>query len=164
MRTVSRALCALALTATTSLLVACGSSAPPAASPPAHAEPPGEAGLETWERNHPEASRELGDWVKAHPEAAHLFFDWDGHHPHKSKEFVAWTLAHPGDDIDVFVLSHPKWEYFDKINETHRPAAQSFMAWCRHHPKAAEALMHHERGLEWAGHHLYKAYWSMETK
>lgn len=125
----------------------------------AFAEP---KGIDQWSKNHPEASRELGDWVKAHPEAAQKFFEWDGHHPERSKEFVTWAITHPGDNVDVFVLAHPKWEYFDAIMEHHRPAAESFVAWARKHAKAAEALMSHPKGLEWAGHHLYKEHWQME--
>lgn len=120
------------------------------------------AGLEQWERNHPEASRELGVWVRNHPEAAERFFTWDGRHPERSREFVTWTISHPADNIDVFVLSHRGWPVFDQIMEHHRPAAEGFMAWCRRHPRAAEALMSHPRGLEWAGHHLYQEHWRME--
>ena len=119
-------------------------------------------GLEQWQKNHPEASRELGEWVKAHPEAAQLFFEWDGHHPERSKEFVTWAINHPADNIDVFVLSHKGWPYFDKIMENHRPAAEAFMAWARKHKEAAEGLMRHSKGLEWAGHHLYADYWHLE--
>jgi len=125
----------------------------------AMAEP---AGLTMWSRNHPQASRELGLWVKGHPEAAERFFTWDGHHPERSKEFVTWTIAHPGDTIDVFVMERRGWPVFDEIMERHRPAAEAFMAWCRRHPRAAEALMNHPRGLEWAGHHLYRDSWRLE--
>jgi len=121
-----------------------------------------EAGMEVWDRNHPEAAKELGEWVKHHPEAARLFFEWDGHHTGRAKDFVTWAITHPGDNIDVFVLAHPGWERFDKIMEHHRPAAEAFIAWCRKHPKAAEALMNHPRGLEWAGNHLYKEHWDLE--
>ena len=124
---------------------------------------PAAEGLESWSARHPEASRELGEWVRAHPRAAHLFFDWDGHHPERSKEFVTWTLEHPGLDIDAFAFTHLNWETFDQINEKHRPAAQAFMKWVRRHPAAAESLMSHPRGLEWAGHHLYQDAWRMET-
>lgn len=126
----------------------------------ARAEPPG---LKMWQRNHPEASRELGDWVRNHPAAAERFFTWDGRHPARSKEFVTWTILHPGENIDVFVLSHRGWPIFDEIMERHRPGAEAFMAWARRHPRAAEALMNHPRGLEWAGHHLYREYWHLET-
>ena len=123
-----------------------------------------EAGIETWSQNHPAASQELGVWVRSHPQAAALFFEWDGHHPERSKEFVAWTIGHPAQPIDGFVASHPGWQYFDKISEQHRPAAETFMAWCRRFPRPAEALMNHPGGLQWAGNHLYAADWHMETK
>jgi len=123
---------------------------------------PPPAGIERWNHNHPEAAQELGEWVKNHPEAAAQFFEWDGHHPERSREFVTWTIRHPGDNIDVFVMSHRGWPYFDVIMEKHRPAAEAFMGWCRRRPRAAEALMMHPRGLEWAGNHLLKEYWHLE--
>ncbi len=118
--------------------------------------------IEVWAGNHPEASQELGAWVGNHPEAAALFFEWDGHHSERAHQFVTWTISNPGAPIEAFTQTHPGWEYFDRINETHRPAAQAFMAWCRRHPAAAEALMSHPGGLTWAGHHLYSDRWHME--
>jgi len=112
-------------------------------------------GIEMWERNHPEASRELGLWVKNHAVAARQFFAWDAHHPVRSHEFVTWSISHPGEGIKVFAMTHPHWEYFEDIALNHVPAANTFMAWCRRHPEAAEALMNHQSGLDWAGHHLY---------
>jgi hypothetical protein len=134
----------------------CAASTPPPANP-------GPAGIEQWEHNHPEAARELGTWVQEHPDAAAKFFEWDGHHHEKATEFVLWTIANPGANIDAFVVSHPGWQYFDKIMESHRPAAEIFMTWARHHGPAAQALMNHPGGLDWAGHHLYAASWHMET-
>ena len=120
-------------------------------------------GMEMWSRNHPDASRELGEWVKRHPEAAHLFFDWDGHHHEQAKHFVTWTIKHPNQGIDDFALEHGgKWDEFDAITTSHRPAAMEFMNWCRQRPDAAEALMNHPGGLEWAGHHLYQDAWMMK--
>jgi hypothetical protein len=119
-------------------------------------------GIERWNFNHPEAARELGEWVKNHPEAAARFFEWDGNHPMRSKEFVTWTILHPAENIDAFVVTHRGWPLFNVIMEKHRPAAESFMAWCRRHPRAAEALMMHSRGLQWAGNHLLKEFWSLE--
>jgi hypothetical protein len=118
--------------------------------------------IEQWAGNHPEASRELGVWVQTHPEAAALFFEWDGHHPERSHEFVTWTIQHPAQPIETFVVMHPGWQYFDRIMEQHRPAAEAFMAWCRRHPPAAERLMSHPGGLIWAGRHLYADSWHME--
>lgn len=153
--------------ASSSLLfaVACGGSAPPPASPhePPHAqaapgrEAPGEEAIEQWDKRHPEAARELGAWVKAHPEAAELFFEWDAHNTARAHELVTWAIRHPGDNIDVFVMEHRGWEYFDKIMEHHRPAAEAFLGWARRHGQAAEALMSHPGGLGWAGDHLYAA-------
>jgi hypothetical protein len=123
-----------------------------------------EAGIEVWSQNHPEASQELGQWVRVHPQAAALFFEWDGHHTERAHEFVTWTIMHPAETLEVFVAAHPGWPVFDRIMETHRPAAMEFMMWSRRHPQAAESLMNHPGGLQWAGHHLYAADWHMETK
>jgi hypothetical protein len=126
-------------------------------------QPRGEASIESWSNHHPEASEELGQWVRAHPAAAQRFFEWDSHHPERAHEFVTWTIYHPGQPIDAFVATHPGWPIFDDIAVHHRPAADSFMAWCRRHPQAAEALMSHPGGLHWAGNHLYASYWRMES-
>ena len=123
------------------------------------AEPPG---LERWSENHPQASRELGEWVREHPQAARIFFEWDGTHPERSKEFVTWAIAHPAQPIATFIATHPGWPRFDELASSHRPAANAFMGWCRRHPPAAEALMHHPGGLRWAGDHLYAEYWHLE--
>ena len=125
----------------------------------AHAEP---RGLEAWQRHHPEASRELGDWVRAHPAAAERFFTWDGRHPARAKAFVTWAIAYPRLGIDAFVLEHRGWPIFDEIALHHRPGAEAFLAWTRRHPRAAEALMNHPGGLEWAGKHLYADAWHLE--
>jgi hypothetical protein len=145
-----------------SMLVICGcaASVPP---PSAISMPAREAAIERWADNHPEAASDLGNWVKTHAQAARKFFEWDSTHPDRSKMFVTWAITHPGEGIDVFAAQHPGWQYFDEIMERHRPAAQSFIAWCRHHPRAAEALMSHPGGLQWAGNHLYKAYWEMKA-
>lgn len=132
--------------------------------PPAVAMPSREAAIESWADNHPEASTELGNWVKNHPQAARKFFEWDSTHPERSKQFVTWAITHPGEGIEVFVTQHPGWPIFDEIMEQHRPAAQAFIAWSRHHPQAAEALMNHPGGLHWAGNHLYKSYWEMKAR
>jgi hypothetical protein len=131
--------------------------------PPAVAIPPREAAIERWADNHPEAASDLGNWVKNHPQAARKFFEWDSTHPDRSKLFVIWAITHPVEEIDVFVEQHHGWQYFDEIMERHRPAAQTFIAWCRKHPRAAEALMNHPGGLQWAGNHLYRAYWEMKA-
>lgn len=123
--------------------------------PAAHAQP----GLEGWERAHPEASRELGAWVRQHPDAARVFFDWDAAHPERAHEFVTWTITHRGEGIRAFADTHRGWGQFDLIMRDHQPAANAFMGWSRHHPEAAEALMNHPGGLNWAGHHLYASNW-----
>jgi hypothetical protein len=159
---------AVGLASCLTLLFACGGSSsnspPPSAPGPTHTsgadarrEPAGERSIEEWDRSHPDAARELGAWVRAHPEAAELFFEWDAHHPEATRAFVTWAIRHPGDSIDVFVLEHPRWDYFDRISEQHRPAAEAFIVWARRHAQAAEALANHPRGLEWAGDHLYAA-------
>jgi hypothetical protein len=121
------------------------------------------AGMEVWSDNHPAASQELGTWVQTHPDAAARFFEWDGHHPDRAHEFVTWTIVHPAQPIEGFVVTHRGWQYFDQIVLSHRPGADAFMAWCRRHPQAAEALMNHPGGLNWAGHHLYASSWHMEN-
>jgi hypothetical protein len=128
----------------------------------AHSPPPASASIDRWADNHLQASQELGEWVRNHPDGAARFFEWDGHNPERSKEFVTWTLVHPSENIDAFVVTHRGWPVFDQIMERHRPAAETFMGWARRHPQAAESLMNHPRGLEWAGHHLYATYWHME--
>jgi hypothetical protein len=110
--------------------------------------------IATWNSNHPEAARGLCVWVHGHPQASHQFFEWDASHPERSQEFVNWTLAHPGEGIDAFVEGHPNWPEFNRINESHRPAAQAFMEWVRQYPEAAQRLMTHSGGLAWAGNHL----------
>jgi len=129
------------------------SPAPPPAVAPA---PPVPVPLERWAEVHPQASRELGDWARAHPQAARRLFEWDGHHPEKAHEFVTWTITHPTEGIGVFATTHRGWPFFDEFMMKHRPAAETFMAWCRRHPAAADALMHHPRALQWAGHNLYR--------
>ncbi len=141
--------------------IACATPRP--VPPPAPMQSGAEVGMEMWAQNHPEASRELGEWVKRHPNAAHLFFDWDGHHHDRAKHFVTWTIKHPNQNLDDFALEHSeRWEYLDQIMASHRPAANEFMNWCRQHHEAAEALMNHPGGLEWAGHHLYQDAWMMK--
>ena len=124
----------------------------------------GPPALEKWAENHPDASKALGLWVKAHPEAAAKFFEWDGHHPDRSREFVIWSIEHPDTRVDVYIRAHSGEARLDEIMKDHEPAAQEFIVWSRKHPDAARELMEHPKGLEWAGHHLYKEYWNLETK
>ncbi len=127
------------------------------ARPAVAAHAPG--GIETWEHNHPDAARALGGWVHAHPDAARLFFEWDGHHTERAHAFATWSIGHPGEGVRAFAATHPGWEYFDTIARDHQPAANAFMGWCRRFPEAAEALMNHPGGLDWAGRHLYAGEW-----
>jgi len=118
--------------------------------------------IEKWSEHHPEASKLLGDWVKAHPAAAARFFEWDGHHPKRTQEFVTWTIEHPAERVNAYISLHPKEPYLDEIIKAHRLATEEFMVWSRDHAKATRALMAHSKALEWAGQHLYKAYWHIE--
>lgn len=111
------------------------------------------ASLETWNENHPEAARELCAWANAHPQAATRLFDWEGTHEARAHEFVDWAVVHPHQGLDTFVSEHPRWDEFDFVTETHRPAANAFIAWARRHPEAAQALMNHPGGLKWAARH-----------
>ncbi len=131
---------------------------PPAPMPPVAMAPtpPAPVPLEHWAEAHPEAARELGDWAHGHPQAARRLFEWDGHHHEKAHEFVIWTITHPAEGIGAFAATHRGWPFFDEFMTKHRPAAETFMAWCRRHPPAADALMRHPRGLEWAGQNLYR--------
>ncbi|HVM60052.1 MAG TPA: hypothetical protein VMV72_04230 [Verrucomicrobiae bacterium] len=124
----------------------------------------GNEAMEKWSENHPDASKALGAWVKANPKAAARFFEWDANHPEKSQAFVMWTIDHPSDEVEKYVQDHHGEPLLDEILKKHRPAAVEFMAWCRNNADAARALMAHPKGLEWAGHHLYKEYWDLESK
>ena len=110
--------------------------------------------LAQWNSNHPDAARGLCAWVSQHREASRLFFQWDASHTENAHEFVSWSIAHPVADIEDFVRQHHGWQQFDTIMERHRPAAESFMRWSRQHPAAAEQLLNHPGGLQWAGQHL----------
>ena len=123
----------------------------------------GHDAIESWERRHPAAAKDLGNWVHEHPQAAERIFMWDSHHPGAAESFVEWSLAKPSADIDDFAGTHHSWEEFNALMEHHRPAANAFMAWCRRHPEASRELMHYPAGLHWAGTHLYHSYWDMKT-
>ena len=99
--------------------------------------------------------------VKAHPQAASKFFEWDGRHHERSQEFVTWTIEHPAERVGAFIRMHPNEPDLDEIMKVHHDAAEEFMVWSRNHAEAARALMAHPKGLEWAGHHLYKEYWNL---
>lgn len=130
--------------------------------PPPPPPPTARDSIETWERRHPAAAQDLGSWVRGHDRAAGRFFTWDSRHPGAAEAFVNWSLANPRADIDDFADTHRSWDDFNWIMEHHRPAANSFMAWCRRHPDASRELMHYPAGLHWAGTHLYQSYWDLE--
>ena len=111
--------------------------------------------IETWAENHPRAASELGAWVYTHKEAAHQLFKWDSKHPEQTKRFVAWVNTHQGKGIDVFTTKHADWNCLNRIATSYSTALSDFVVWCRFHPKATAALMHHQRALHWVGHHLY---------
>ncbi|MGD0584482.1 MAG: hypothetical protein ABSA86_01725 [Oryzomonas sp.] len=138
----------------------CATKAPPPPAPTAYFTPQ-EVAIERWADNNPEAAAELGNWVKNHPQAARKFFDWDGTHPDQSKIFVFWAISHSRESIDVFLSQHHDWAYFNELIKQHRPAAKAFINWCRHHTQASDELINHPGGLQWAGNHLYKAFWDM---
>ena len=149
----------VAVTVLLLMLLGCVATVP---TPQVTVAPPPAVAIDRWADNHPKAASELGNWVKKHPQSAGKFFEWDGTHPDRSKMFVTWAITNPGEGIDVFVTQHPGWPYFYQLMENHRPAAQELINWSRRHPAAAEALMSHPRGLQWAGNHLYKTYWEMK--
>ena len=104
------------------------------------AAPTAEA-VENWAYNHPDAAFELWSWARENPAAARTFSEWDAANHERLKLFVTWALAHPGQGIDVFVDHHPDWTDFEDVMERHRSAAKTLLAWCRHYPAAARALM-----------------------
>jgi hypothetical protein len=117
---------------------------------------PAEEKIETWADNHPRAATELGEWVSTHREAAQAIFKWDSKHPEQSKSFVMWVISHLGKRIDVYTEEHADLRRFNKIVESHRDAVNTFVVWCRFHPKATAALMQHPGALHWIGQHVYK--------
>lgn len=113
--------------------------------------------IEMWAGNHPRAASALGAWINSYKEAAHQLFKWDSRHPEQTKLFVAWVNTHQGKGIDVFTAQHTDWSRLNKIIASYSVALSEFVVWCRFHPKATAALMHHQRALHWVGHHLYKS-------
>jgi len=110
----------------------------------AGAAPTAEA-VENWAYNHPDAAFELWSWARENPAAARTFSEWDAMNHERSKLFVTWAITHPGRGIDVFVENHPDWTDFEEVMERHRSAARTLLAWCRHYPAAARALMKSSR-------------------
>jgi len=99
------------------------------------------AAVENWAYTHPDAAFELWSWSRENPAAAREFSRWDAVNHERSKLFVVWALTHPGKGIDAFVDNHPGWADFGDIAERHPSAARTLLAWCRHYPAAARALM-----------------------
>ena len=119
--------------------------------------------LEQWAHKHQEASVELGNWVKKHPAAARRMFEWDAKHPERSQELVNWAIVHPRENLRVFAGQHTGWREMEAFTAHHADAMEEFLVWCRNHAPAAKALMTHSGALAWAGDHLYKEYWNLET-
>ena len=129
----------------------------------AHLPPPRRAAaMAGWEHRHPIAAQELGNWVQTHQPAARQLFEWDAHHPRGARQLVGWALTHPRQPVDRFVASHLGRPGFIRMLEAHRPASQTFLAWCRRQPQAAEDLVAHPGGLAWAGNHLFASTRLME--
>ena len=82
-------------------------------------------------RVHPEASRELGTWVKkpSRGRTPLLLLSGTARTPESSHEFVTWAILHPAAPIQAHA---PGLALLDRIVGGHRPAANTFMAWCRH--------------------------------
>lgn len=90
-------------------------------------------------------------------------FEWDAKHPERSQELVNWAIVHPHENLGAFSAQHRAWPEMEEFTSKHADAMEEFLVWCRNHAAAAKALMAHSGGLAWAGDHLYKEYWNMET-
>jgi ABC-type nitrate/sulfonate/bicarbonate transport system substrate-binding protein len=145
-------------------LLGAGCVVVPARRAPPLPPPSGAVVLERWAERHPEASRELGGWVHAQPKAAARFFRWDSRHPGAAQAFVTWAQEHPRAEAVAFLRSHGDWVELDEVIAHHPVAADQLADWCRRHPAAARDLMAHPAGLHWAGTHLYKAAWELDTQ
>jgi len=126
----------------------------------------GEASIKRWVKHHKQAADELEDWIKANEEASKLMFEWEATHPKASKKWVHWAIEHKDGSLEDFEKTHAAtekkkepawWVSFDKLMNDHKSAAEGFMAWARKHPKAAESLMKHHKGLHWASTHVKQA-------
>jgi hypothetical protein len=106
---------------------------------------PTAAAVENWAYNHPDAAFELWSWASENPAAARKFSEWDAMNHERSKIFVTWAISHPGKGIDAFMEDHPDWTDFEGVAGRHRSAARTLLAWCRHYPAAARALMKSSR-------------------
>lgn len=111
---------------------------------------------ETWAGNYQRAASELETWVTTYRDAARALFKWDACSPEQSKAFVIWIITHQGKGIDVFAAQHTEWARFNDIIGKYRSEMNTFVVWCRFHPKASASLMQHPRALHWLGRHLYR--------
>lgn len=102
---------------------------------------PAPAAVENWAYTYPDAAFELWAWSQDNPAAARTFSRWDAANHERSRVIVTWAIAHPGKGIDLFLESHPDWTDFERVAGRFRPAASALLAWCRHYPGAARALM-----------------------
>ena len=102
---------------------------------------PTPAAIENWAYIYPDAAYELWSWSKEHPATARKLSVLNEGNHERSKELVAWALAHPGKGIDVFVENHPGWTELEDVIVHHRSATKTLLAWCRHYPGAAKALL-----------------------
>ena len=107
--------------------------------------------LTEWKAHHPEAAQSLREWSRKDAQAARKVFAWDGLHPERTKALVDWARSNPRDDVLAFHTKHQDWPEFQELLDKHRDALNGFVAWVRQNPDAAESLMEHPRGLEWAG-------------
>lgn len=102
---------------------------------------PTAAAIENWAYTFPDAAFELWSWSKEYPATARTLSVWDGANHERSKVLVTWAITHPGKSIDVFVENHPDWTDLEEMIKHHRSAAKTLLAWCRHYPGAAKALL-----------------------
>ena len=106
---------------------------------------PSAAAVENWAYTYPDAAFELWSWSRENPAAARTFSRWDAVNHERSRIIVAWAITHPGKGMDAFLESHPHWTDFEQLAGRYRPAARTLLAWCRHYPAAARALMKSSR-------------------
>ncbi|KAB0663986.1 hypothetical protein F6V25_14320 [Oryzomonas japonica] len=102
---------------------------------------PAPAAVENWAYTYPDAAFELWSWSRDNPAAARIFSRWDAVNHERSRMIVTWAIAHPGKGIELFLESHPYWADVEQLAGRYRPAARTLLAWCRHYPGAAKALM-----------------------
>ncbi|QEM67562.1 hypothetical protein FO488_04955 [Geobacter sp. FeAm09] len=102
---------------------------------------PSPAARENWAYTYPDAAFELWSWAREYPAAARRFSRWEARNRDRSGQLVAWAIAYPGRDLGRFLESHPDWPDLGQVAERHAAAARGLLAWCRHYPGAARALL-----------------------